>query len=121
MIDTSLILQAHNLKLLMYEGGPGLETSRNDGATLAAIAFNRHDAMEEAVREVLEAWYSIVGADPYNTHPGKLVLLCCCVVLCCVVLCCVVLCCVALRCVALRCVALRCAALRCVALCCVVL
>jgi len=106
----------------MYEGGPGLETSRNDGATLAAIAFNRHDAMEEALREVLEAWNSIVGADPYNTHPGKLVrLLCCVVVLCCVVLCCVVLCCVVLCCVVLCCVVLCCVVLCCVVLCCAVL
>ncbi|XP_045209692.2 uncharacterized protein LOC123561405 [Mercenaria mercenaria] len=64
--------KTYNLKLLMYEGGPGLESSRNNNATDHAIAFNRHDLAEDATADVLEAWYDIVTADPYNTHPGGL-------------------------------------------------
>lgn len=55
----------------MYEGGPGLESSRNNNATYHAIAFNRHDLAEDATSDVLESWYDAVTSDPYNTFPGK--------------------------------------------------
>ncbi|KAL4221680.1 hypothetical protein ACF0H5_019937 [Mactra antiquata] len=64
--------KSHNLKLLMYEGGPGLESSRNNNATTHAISFNRNDLIGDATQDVLEAWYNIVNSDPYNTWPGGL-------------------------------------------------
>ncbi|XP_060580124.1 uncharacterized protein LOC132736926 [Ruditapes philippinarum] len=64
--------KANNLKLLMYEGGPHLESSRNNNATDYAIAFNRHDLAGDATLDVLEAWYGVVVSDQYNKHPGGL-------------------------------------------------
>jgi hypothetical protein len=54
----------------MYEGGPGLESSRNNNATDHAITFNRHDLAGDATLDVLEAWYDVVVSDQYNKHPG---------------------------------------------------
>ena len=65
--------QAHGVKLLMYEGGPGMVTSNavDNNATVHAISFDRSDEMEIAVTDVLESWYNITNTDSYNSHPGK--------------------------------------------------
>ena len=67
-----LFQQKYNLKLLSYEGGPGLENSRinDDEVTKQAVKFNAHGLMEDVLTEILETWYSVVNDDPYNTFPG---------------------------------------------------
>ncbi|XP_052218524.1 uncharacterized protein LOC127836133 isoform X2 [Dreissena polymorpha] len=64
--------RSHGLKLLMYEGGPGLESSTHDASTQYAIAYNRHDLMADSVNELMQAWYDVVYNDPQNTAPGGL-------------------------------------------------
>ncbi|KAK3083039.1 hypothetical protein FSP39_012374 [Pinctada imbricata] len=68
----------HSLKLLMYEGGPGIveagaiaHGSHQQSVTEKAIAFNRHGMMEVAVTDVLEAWRNVTSIS-YNSPPGGL-------------------------------------------------
>nr|KAG5705276.1 hypothetical protein BaRGS_010727 [Batillaria attramentaria] len=63
---------AHGLKLVMYEGGPGMVNQRDSAVTDKAIAFNRDQHIQRPVEDVLEAWYDIVTSNHSNGSPGGL-------------------------------------------------
>ncbi|KAK7495080.1 hypothetical protein BaRGS_00013720 [Batillaria attramentaria] len=63
---------AHGLKLVMYEGGPGMVNQRDSAVTDKAITFNRDQHIQRPVEDVLEAWYDIVTSNHSNASPGGL-------------------------------------------------
>ncbi|KAK7495013.1 hypothetical protein BaRGS_00013653, partial [Batillaria attramentaria] len=73
------VAKAHGLKLVMYEGGPGIMEGgaiRNgahvQAVTDKAIAFHQDSHIQRPVQDVLEAWYDIVTSNGSNASPGGL-------------------------------------------------
>ncbi|KAK3588193.1 hypothetical protein CHS0354_012255 [Potamilus streckersoni] len=70
---------SHGVKLLMYEGGPGIVESgaiehgvSNNDVTAKAIAFNHDPLMEPVVHDVLVLWDRTVARNASNGFPGGL-------------------------------------------------
>ncbi|KAK7495111.1 hypothetical protein BaRGS_00013751 [Batillaria attramentaria] len=63
---------AHGLKLVMYEGGPGMANPDNAAVTDKAIAFNKDQHIQRPVEDVMKAWYDIVTSNGSNSSPGGL-------------------------------------------------
>ena len=73
-----LAAQSHGLKLVMYEGGPGVMENgvftggaETQAITDKAIAFNQDPHIQQPLQDILQAWYDVVTTNGSNASPGK--------------------------------------------------